>query len=171
MGNVTADAELTYEYGVRNTSKKTKSPSAGASPSPKDASSSPKGASSSPKGATASPKPAKGVKVPPLTLEGKPHLPFQLQIEYTGRDGSRCLRVITEAKQMTKDRSRAERGEGGRGGRERMEGGKERKGRRGRDGEGERKGRREGGREGFWRSCDQMTATCGETLDQIREHY
>ena len=152
MGNVTADAELTYEYGVRNTSKKTKSPSAGASPSPKDASSSPKGASSSPKGATASPKPAKGVKVPPLTLEGKPHLPFQLQIEYTGRDGSRCLRVITEAKQMTKDRSRAERGEGGReGGRERREGedgGRE--GEEGKEGQGWR-GReegKEGGREG-----------------------
>ena len=150
MGNVTADAELTYEYGVRNTSKKTKSPSAGASPSPKDASSSPKGASSSPKGATASPKPAKGVKVPPLTLEGKPHLPFQLQIEYTGRDGSRCLRVITEAKQMTKDRSRAERGEGGRERREGEEGGRGwREGRRGREGGAgmERERGREGGRE------------------------
>lgn len=88
VGNVTADAELTYEYGVRNHSKK----STGASPTP-------------------SPVASSDVTVPPLMVEGKPHLPFQLQIEYTGRDGSQCLRVITEAKPVTRDRSKAEKGE------------------------------------------------------------
>lgn len=99
VGNVTAETELTYEYGVRNTPKK--SSTASKDPSP----------SLSPDGATGGASPASDNKVPPMTLDGKPHLPFQLQIEYTGRDGSRCLRVITEAKPMTKDRSQAERGE------------------------------------------------------------
>ena len=48
--------------------------------------------------------------VPPLTIDGKPHLPFQLQIEYTAQDGSRNRRVITDAKPTTKERGVAERG-------------------------------------------------------------
>ena len=48
--------------------------------------------------------------VAPLTIDGKPHLPFQLQIEYTGLDGSRCMRVITQAKPITRNRDVAERG-------------------------------------------------------------
>ena len=48
--------------------------------------------------------------VPPLLVDGSPHLPFQLQIEYTGRDGSRCIRVITQAKPITTNRDVAERG-------------------------------------------------------------
>ena len=49
-------------------------------------------------------------KVPPLSIDGKPHLPFQLQIEYTAQDGSRNRRVITDAKPTTKEREVAERG-------------------------------------------------------------
>ena len=48
--------------------------------------------------------------VAPLLVDGKPHLPFQLQIEYTGQDGSRCMRVITQAKPITTDRGVAEKG-------------------------------------------------------------
>ena len=48
--------------------------------------------------------------VAPLTMDGKQHLPFQLQIEYTGLDGSRCMRVITQAKPITRNRDVAERG-------------------------------------------------------------
>lgn len=62
---------------------------------------------------TASPDSAatpKEKEVAPLTIDGKPHLPFQLQIEYTGLDGSRCMRVITQAKPITRDRGVAERG-------------------------------------------------------------
>ena len=61
-------------------------------------------------GATAGGGASAGVEIPPLMVEGKPHLPFQLQIEYTGRDGSRCMRVITQAKPITTDRGVAERG-------------------------------------------------------------
>ena len=49
-------------------------------------------------------------RVAPLKIDGKNHLPFQLQIEYTGKDGSRCVRVITQAKPVTRDRDVAERG-------------------------------------------------------------
>ena len=51
-------------------------------------------------------------KVPPLSIDGKPHLPFQLQIEYTAQDGSRNRRVITDAKPTTSERQVAERGMG-----------------------------------------------------------
>ena len=51
-----------------------------------------------------------GTDVAPLLVDGKPHLPFQLQIEYTGQDGSRCMRVITQAKPITTDRVVAEGG-------------------------------------------------------------
>ena len=43
-------------------------------------------------------------------IDGQPHLPFQLQIEYTSLDGDRCLRVITQTKPVTKDRSVANKG-------------------------------------------------------------
>lgn len=53
-----------------------------------------------------------GVKseVAPLLVDGNPHLPFQLQIKYTAQDGSRCMRVITQAKPITTDRDVAEKG-------------------------------------------------------------
>ena len=47
---------------------------------------------------------------PPLILEGKPHLPFQLQTEYTTTDGSVLVRVITKVKPVTEDRQLAEKG-------------------------------------------------------------
>ena len=50
------------------------------------------------------------MQVAPLLVEGKPHLPFQLQIEYTSQDGSRCMRVITQAKPITTNRDVAEKG-------------------------------------------------------------
>jgi len=50
-------------------------------------------------------------RLPPLKIGGKDCLPFQLQIEYTGKDGSLCVRVISQAKPITTDRDVAERGE------------------------------------------------------------
>lgn len=47
---------------------------------------------------------------PPLMINGKPHLPFQLQTEYTTADGSVLVRVITKVKPVTEDRKIAERG-------------------------------------------------------------
>ena len=91
MGNVTAETELTYEYGVRKKSKKV-------------AASSGSGATD---GAAATPD---ALNAPPLQIEGKPHLPFQLQVEYTSKDGSRLMRVITDAKGITRDRGMAEKG-------------------------------------------------------------
>ena len=49
-------------------------------------------------------------EVPPLMINGKPHSPFQLQIEYTTLDGDRCLRVITQTKPVTKYKNVADRG-------------------------------------------------------------
>ncbi len=63
------------------------------------------------KGDTASGASPKVKRLPPLQINGKDHLPFQLQIEYTGKDGSRCVRVISQAKPVTRDRDIAERGE------------------------------------------------------------
>ena len=77
-------------------------------------------------GATASGASPKTKRLPPLKIDGKDHLPFQLQIEYTGKDGSRCVRVISQAKPVTTDRTIAEKGEGvwgGGGGGESVRGG------------------------------------------------
>lgn len=111
VGNVTAETELTYEYGARSRSKKSPASTGKTSPAHKPSPAATGGASPV----------STSTKVPPLMKEGKPHLPFQLQIEYTGRDGSRCMRVISEAKPITRDRNEAERGEWreGKGGRER----------------------------------------------------
>ncbi len=61
-------------------------------------------------GATASGASPNFKRVPPLKIDGKDHLPFQLQIEYTGKDGSRCVRVISQANPVTRDRDVAEKG-------------------------------------------------------------
>ena len=50
------------------------------------------------------------VSTPPLMINGTPHLPFQLQTEYTIADGSVLVRVITKVKPITEDRQVAERG-------------------------------------------------------------
>ena len=57
-------------------------------------------------GGGAVPKPDK----PPLMVDGKECLPFQLQISYTSLDGAQCNRVITQAKPITKNRQEAEAG-------------------------------------------------------------
>ena len=61
-------------------------------------------------GATAGASPLVEKDVPPQMVDGQPHLPFQLQIEYTNSDGDRCLRVITKTKPVTQDRKLAEKG-------------------------------------------------------------
>ena len=58
--------------------------------------------------AAASEKPL--TEIPPQMMDGQPHLPFQLQMEYTNLDGDRCLRVITQTKPVTKDRNIADKG-------------------------------------------------------------
>ena len=90
VGNVTAKTELTYEYGVRKKAKESAD-------------------SSESSAAMAVAKPEVEY-TPPLQIEGKPHLPFQLQVEYTSKDGSRLMRVITDAKPITRDRGVAEKG-------------------------------------------------------------
>ena len=62
------------------------------------------GAASGGGGATPTP------DTPPLMMDGKECLPFQLQISYTSLDGAQCNRVITQAKPITKDRQVAEAG-------------------------------------------------------------
>ena len=51
------------------------------------------------------------VSTSPLIINGKVHLPFQLQIRYTDHDGSRCMRVSTFSKPVTSDKETAERSE------------------------------------------------------------
>lgn len=99
VGNVTASTELSYEYGVRAKDAKTKPP-----PPPTDSAAGGVG------GATGGGEAEKKKKdVRPLTINGKPFVPFQLQIQYTGVDGSCCMRVITQAKPVTTNRDVAER--------------------------------------------------------------
>lgn len=95
VGNVSADTELTYEYGVRT---KTRGGRPGTS----------SGVTVS-EGAGPEAEPA---EVPALMIGGHAHLPFQLQITFTGQDGSRRMRVITQSKPTTRDRSVAEKGQG-----------------------------------------------------------
>ncbi|XP_019853243.1 PREDICTED: circularly permutated Ras protein 1 isoform X3 [Amphimedon queenslandica] len=101
VGNVTADSELTFDYGVRKaqTTPPTESPKDGGD----DGNSKESSDGGAATGASAS-----SDTVPPQMIDGQPHLPFQLQIEYTNSDGDRCLRVITKAKPITTDRLKAE---------------------------------------------------------------
>jgi hypothetical protein len=95
VGSVTAQTELTYEYGVRKKARTRKEKDGEEKAGSAEAS----GGAGGGAGVT---------DVAPLLVDGKPHLPFQLQIEYTGQDGSRCMRVITQAKPITTDRGVAE---------------------------------------------------------------
>lgn len=52
------------------------------------------------------------MEVPPIEIDGKPHLPFQIQIEYTLLDGAKYMRVLTEVKPVTYERETAEMGIG-----------------------------------------------------------
>jgi len=83
VGNVTGNTELTYEFGVRRNFNFSSSPQNGIQEN-KDTTS-------------------------PLVINGKLHLPFQLQIKYTDPDGSRCMRVTTTAKPVTADKKAADR--------------------------------------------------------------
>ena len=89
VGNVTEDSELTFEYGIKNQKSEQM---------PMDY-------------ARKRPRTEAGVTTKTLTIDGKEHLPFQLQITYRSKDGSKCLRVITQAMPVTKDREEAERSE------------------------------------------------------------
>ncbi|XP_003382887.1 PREDICTED: circularly permutated Ras protein 1-like [Amphimedon queenslandica] len=109
VGNVTADTEITYEYGVR---KVTDKPSKKLSVQPKikeeKEEEDDEGDIVKSKGDKSGASPSSDGGVPPQMIDGQPHLPFQLQIEYTNSDGDRCLRVITKAKPITTDRVKAE---------------------------------------------------------------
>ncbi|KAL5473515.1 hypothetical protein EMCRGX_G028006 [Ephydatia muelleri] len=89
VGNATLDTEFLYEYGARTVKAKAEETnSGGASPKMEDAS----------------------PEAPPIDIDGKPHLPFQVQIEYTRLDGAKCMRVLTDVKPVTFDRAVAEKG-------------------------------------------------------------
>ena len=47
----------------------------------------------------------------PKIISGKVHLPFQLQINYTDQDGSRCMRVSTFSKPVTSNKKTADKSE------------------------------------------------------------
>lgn len=67
VGNVTADSDITFEYGVKSRAERA----------------------------------AAG-----LTSD-LPYLPFQVQIRYTKLNGMKCIRLISQAKPMTRDRATA----------------------------------------------------------------
>ena len=83
VGNVKANTELTYEFGVKTKSAK---PTAGEDTI--DA----------------------AQIIPELIVEGTHHMPFQLQIKYTDSDGAQCMRVLTQARPVTSDREVAKQG-------------------------------------------------------------
>ena len=128
VGNVTADSELTYEYGVRRTAAKPQKKLTAQPKKEEKEKEEDDGDVVKSKGNTHTGCPlliivflllgeSRGASsssdntVPPQIINGQPHLPFQLQIEYTNSDGDRCLRVITKAKPITTDRLKAEKGE------------------------------------------------------------
>jgi len=83
VGNVNGNTELTYEFGVKNTSAK---PTVGDD------------------------KANTSQSIPGLMIEGTHHMPFQLQIKYTDSDGAQCMRVLTQARPVTSDRKVAKQG-------------------------------------------------------------
>eukprot|EP00800_Vazella_pourtalesii_P017804 TRINITY_DN557_c0_g1_i11.p1 TRINITY_DN557_c0_g1~~TRINITY_DN557_c0_g1_i11.p1 ORF type:complete len:586 (+),score=162.83 TRINITY_DN557_c0_g1_i11:382-2139(+) len=121
VGNVTEDSELTFEYGIRKsqkleptpTSKLEPTPTSKLEPTPEPMDLEPAAETTVPTDTEPKPKElgaTAGVtrKTAALAIDGKEHLPFQLQISYRARDGSKCLRVITQAMPVTKDREEAE---------------------------------------------------------------
>ncbi|KAI6654193.1 Circularly permutated Ras protein 1-like [Oopsacas minuta] len=121
VGNVTEDSELTFEYGIRKKQKLETEPLIVLEPEPTIKPEAellvvpePTNVESEPTKET-DPKPKElgataGVtkKSSSLVIEGKEHLPFQLQISYTAKDGSKCMRVMTQAMPVTKNREEAE---------------------------------------------------------------
>ena len=53
---------------------------------------------------------AHGRCVPLIDVDGHQCYPFQVQIEYTGHDGSRLMKVFTKTKQETSEKAVAEKG-------------------------------------------------------------
>eukprot|EP00118_Oscarella_pearsei_P025546 m.308356 g.308356 ORF g.308356 m.308356 type:complete len:751 (+) comp43845_c0_seq1:107-2359(+) len=111
IGNVTADTEITFEFGVRTSKLCTPEPE---QPNPEVKEEKEK------EGATAlpdivvtgesgdAPAAGEGGGGAPR-LGGLKELPFQLQIKYTSMDGAKSLRVISKSQPVTKSREVAER--------------------------------------------------------------
>lgn len=98
IGNVTADTEITFEYGVRTKHRKAESEDTKQS---ETGDTKPDEQKPEESGATAGPSTAGKDK-------GPDKLPFQLQIQYTDTDGAKALRVLTQVKPVTWDRKIAE---------------------------------------------------------------
>ena len=89
VGNVTSDTEYSFEYKARRSPHR-------------DGGSGGDPAGASPDGACSFDT--------PVMVGGVPHLPFQLLTEYTSKDGSKLLRVVTKLKPVTQERKTAEKG-------------------------------------------------------------
>ncbi|CAC5385248.1 unnamed protein product [Mytilus coruscus] len=100
IGNVTADTEITFEYGIRTGQKKDEDSSPMETDNRKEEL---KDNLPSTEGASA-PK-DQGSK---FKVEVPDELPFQLQIKYTDTEGATALRVLTQTKPITRDRKQAE---------------------------------------------------------------
>ncbi|KAJ8311068.1 hypothetical protein KUTeg_011383 [Tegillarca granosa] len=98
IGNVTADTEITFEYGVRTKHRKAETEDTKQS---ETGDTKPDEQKPEESGATAGPSTAGKDK-------GPDKLPFQLQIQYTDTDGAKALRVLTQVKPVTWDRKIAE---------------------------------------------------------------
>ncbi|CAG2197276.1 unnamed protein product [Mytilus edulis] len=100
IGNVTADTEITFEYGIRTGQTKDKDSSPMETDNKKEDS---KDNVPSTEGASAPKDQESKFKV-----EVPDELPFQLQIKYTDTEGATALRVLTQTKPITRDRKQAE---------------------------------------------------------------
>ncbi|XP_076077752.1 circularly permutated Ras protein 1-like [Mytilus galloprovincialis] len=98
IGNVTADTEITFEYGIRTGQTKDSSPMETDSKKEESKDNVP-----STEGASAPKDQESKFKV-----EVPDELPFQLQIKYTDTEGATALRVLTQTKPITRDRKQAE---------------------------------------------------------------
>lgn len=96
IGNVTADTEITFEYGIRTGNKQEEAPV----PMETDQAS---GDMKPPEAAGTSKEGGQKFKV-----DVPDELPFQLQIKYTDTEGATALRVLTKTKPVTRDRREAE---------------------------------------------------------------
>ncbi|XP_006823568.1 uncharacterized protein LOC102803945 [Saccoglossus kowalevskii] len=105
IGNVTAETEITFEFGVK---KKSDLQRAGQNVVYDN-----QGGTVVEAGAAAN-KPLYDVSSSSVAdaqqsaLQGVERLPFQLQIQYTSRDEAQCLRVITQDRPVTNDRDLVE---------------------------------------------------------------
>jgi len=107
VGNVTADTEITFEFGVRHgakgkLSKEAKSKGKGAKAKSKDMSQGEEKPEEGAIGDGATSGATSG------TSESPTELPFQIQVTYTDLEGARAMRVLTQKKPVTKERQEAE---------------------------------------------------------------